>query len=153
MKIDPAGQAVGAIAKTLDPSRRFERGLFGAIRRALAEHYNTRISHEDSRQAAFADKPKKRASSARPIGFNQPVSGKKLLYCDPALVEGIEAFTAHDADNLPKSRHERDRRECILLVRFNISIKRKTTHDDMADQRRKMHRRMVFRPDEVSSAG
>ena len=145
-----------------DLPEEMKRKLEGAIGVNSAEYYNTRIIREGSVRKAFAEKKKKRAPALHPIVYTHPISGRKVLYCDPGHVERIEGFDERESGEIldflrehqlqSKYRYAHEWSVGDLLMWDNMGTLHKATQDYGPLEHRRMHRCMVSQPDDTSSA-
>jgi taurine dioxygenase len=134
--------------------------LEGAIGVNSPESYNTAVRGAGGTRPAMATREKKRAPTLHPILMTHPITGRKVLYCDPGHVIEIEGFPQVESDELlrflgdhqlqPKYEYVFEWTERDLLMWDNLGTLHRATLDYGPDEHRLMHRCLVSQPDDTS---
>ena len=124
------------------------------------EYYNGNVIKKGGARKAFAEKDKKRAPTLHPLVITHPVTGRKILYCDPGHVESIQGWPNNESDAMIEFLRDHQLQEKYeyvfewterdVLMWDNLCVLHRATLDYGPDEHRLMHRCMVSQPDDVS---
>jgi taurine dioxygenase len=138
-----------------------KRRLDRAVGVNSAEYYNHLIRSIGGTRVAFAEKAKKRAPACHPLVMTHPITGDKVLYCDPGHVAEIEGWPEHESEEMlaflrahqlqPKYEYAYEWTEHDVLMWDNLGTLHRATMDYRTDEHRLMHRCMVSQPDDTSN--
>jgi taurine dioxygenase len=125
-----------------------------------AEYYNHLVRSIGGTRIAFAEKAKRRAPTAHPLVIAHPITGRKVLYCDPGHVERIEGWPIEESHDMlgflrdhqlqPRYEYAFEWTERDALIWDNLGTLHRATLDYGPDEHRLMHRCMVSQPDDRS---
>lgn len=150
---------INARAAYKDLSDDLKRKLEGAIGVNSAEYYNAYVRALGSERTPFEKMAKRRLPTLHPIVMIHPITGEKVLYCDPGHVESIEGWPAEESQKVlaflqehqvqSKFEYVFDWTERDLLMWDNLGTLHRATLDYGPDEPRFMTRCMVSQPGET----
>jgi taurine dioxygenase len=125
------------------------------------EYYNHLVRSIGGTRTAYAEKTNRRAPRLHPLVMIHPVTGQKVLYCDPGHVASIQGWLVEESDDMlaflrehqlqPKYEYAYEWSERDVLMWDNLGTLHRATMDYRADEHRLMHRCMVSQPDDLSN--